>query len=238
MGKRTRSQRKGSSPKFRASSHRFPGKNRIPNVVNEGATVVDLVHSPVHTAPLAQLKLSDGTKFYVVATEGMAIGDIISIGEKVETRPGNITTISAIPEGTLIHNVETRPGDGGRIARSAGVAAVVETRMSNGVRIRMPSGRTRMISAKCRAAIGVIAGHGRGDKPLLKAGTAHKKAKARGKAYPRVSGVAMNPVDHPHGGGNHQAVHGPTSKPRSAPPGSKVGHIAPKRTGVGRSRTK
>ena len=76
------------------------------------------------------------------------------------------------------------------------------------------------------------------EKPLMKAGAAHYRAKARGKLYPTVSGVAMNPVDHPHGGGNHQAVHGPNSVSRNAPPGKKVGNIAPRRTGRGRVRAK
>ena len=92
------------------------------------------------------------------------------------------------------------------------------------------------LPAKSRATIGVLAGHGRTDKPLMRAGAAHHRARARGKQYPTVSGVAMNPVDHPHGGGNHQAVHGPNSVSRNAPPGQKVGNIAPKRTGRGRKR--
>jgi len=182
--------------------------------------------------------LPAGESFFLVAAEGLSIGQRIAIGEKVATKPGNVTTLAKVPEGTLVHNIEIRPGDGGRIARSAGTAAVVETRIGDQVRIRMPSGSVRDLPQSCRASIGVIAGHGRSDSPLLKAGAAHYKAKARGKRYPRVSGVAMNPVDHPHGGGNHQAVHGPNSVARSAPPGSKVGHIAPRRTGVGRNRAK
>ena len=92
------------------------------------------------------------------------------------------------------------------------------------------------MSGKCRATIGVLAGHGRGEMPLRTAGAAHYKAKARGKLYPHVSGVAMNPVDHPHGGGNHQAVHGPNSVARGTSPGAKVGNIAPSRTGRGRGK--
>ncbi|MEC7065348.1 MAG: 50S ribosomal protein L2, partial [Candidatus Thermoplasmatota archaeon] len=101
---------------------------------------------------------------------------------------------------------------------------------------RMPSGATKEISANCRATIGVLAGHGRDEMPMRTAGAAYYKAKARGKLYPHVSGVAMNPVDHPHGGGNHQAVHGPNSVARGTPPGAKVGLIAPRRTGRGRGK--
>jgi len=238
MGKRIRAQRRGSSPKNRVSSHRFPGASRIPRGVEEVATVVELIHSPVHTAPLVRVKFEDGRETHLVATEGIAVGQEIAIGSNVNLKPGNITELGQIPEGTPISNVELRPGDGGKIARSGGNSATLETRMGDKVRIRMPSGNLKDLPAKCRASIGVLAGHGRSEKPLMKAGAAFYKAKARGKAYPTVSGVAMNPVDHPHGGGNHQAVHGPNSVSRNAPPGQKVGHIAPSRTGKMRGKKK
>ena len=170
------------------------------------------------------------------APEGVAVGQTVAFGDKVSLRPGNVTTLDQIPEGTQICNVEARPGDGGKIARSGGNSAMVDTRMGDYVRIQLPSGRSKDLPAKCRATIGVLGGHGRTEKPLMKAGAAHHRAKARGKLYPTVSGVAMNPVDHPHGGGNHQAVHGPSSVSRNAPPGQKVGNIAPRRTGRGRSK--
>ena len=236
MGKRTRTQRKGSSPKNRVSSHRFPAANRIPRVSGEIAEVVDLVHSPAHTAPLAKVKFEDGSVAHLGAPEGVAVGQTVAFGDKVSLRPGNVTTLDQIPEGTQICNVEARPGDGGKIARSGGNSAMVDTRMGDYVRIQLPSGRSKDLPAKCRATIGVLGGHGRTEKPLMKAGAAHHRAMARGKLYPTVSGVAMNPVDHPHGGGNHQAVHGPSSVSRNAPPGQKVGNIAPRRTGRGRSK--
>tara|TARA_B100000579_G_scaffold433077_1_gene451160 strand:- start:1484 stop:2038 length:555 start_codon:yes stop_codon:yes gene_type:complete len=182
--------------------------------------------------------MDSGEDFHIVATEGMGVGQKIAIGDNVSLRPGNITTLGSIPEGTPISNVEARPGDGGKIARSGGNSAVVESNMGDIVRVRLPSGRMKELNANCRASIGILGGHGRTDKPMMKAGSAHYRAKARGKLYPSVSGVAMNPVDHPHGGGNHQAVHGPNSVPRTAPPGQKVGHIAPSRTGRGRSKSK
>ncbi|MBT6971837.1 MAG: 50S ribosomal protein L2 [Euryarchaeota archaeon] len=238
MGKRIRAQRKGSSPKYQVSSHRFPGKNRMPNIEDEVAEVAELIHSPVHTAPLARVK-HGYDEFMVVATEGLAVGQTIAFGDNVSLRPGNVTSLGKIPEGTPINNLELRPGDGGKIARSGGSSCIVESQLDSGrVRVRLPSGKTRDLPQKCRATIGVLAGHGRSEMPLMKAGTAHYKAKARGKSYPTVSGVAMNPVDHPHGGGNHQAVHGPNSVARGTPPGAKVGHIAPSRTGRGRGKKK
>ncbi len=236
MGKRTRSQRRGSSPKNKVSSHRFPAANRIPRVNEEIAEVIDLVHSPAHTAPLAKVKFPDGNIAHLAAPEGLAVGQNLAFGKKVTLKPGNVTTLDQIPEGTQICNVEARPGDGGKIARSGGNSAIIDTRMGEYVRVRLPSGSTKELSSKCRATIGVLGGHGRTEKPLMRAGAAHHRAKARGKLYPTVSGVAMNPVDHPHGGGNHQAVHGPNSVSRNAPPGKKVGNIAPRRTGRGRSK--
>ncbi|HJM18259.1 MAG TPA: 50S ribosomal protein L2 [Candidatus Thalassarchaeaceae archaeon] len=238
MGKRTRSQRRGSSPKNRVSSHRFPAANKLPRISGEVAEIVELVHSPAHTAPLAKVKFEDGATAHLGAPEGLSVGQIIAFGDRVSLRPGNVTTLDQIPEGTQICNVESRPGDGGKIAKSGGNSAMIDTRMGDYVRVRLPSGTVKDLHAKCRATIGVLGGHGRSEKPLLRAGAAHHKAKARGKLYPTVSGVAMNPVDHPHGGGNHQAVHGPNSVSRNAPPGKKVGNIAPRRTGRGRSKSK
>ncbi len=239
MGKRIRAQRKGSSPRYRVNSHRFPGRNRLPNIRDEMVEVTELIHSPVHTAPLARVKRESGEESLIVATEGISVGQNLAFGDNVTLRPGNVTTIGNIPEGTPVNNLELRPGDGGKVARSGGASCVVESRMEGGrIRVRLPSGKTKDLPEKCRATIGVLAGHGRSEKPLMKAGAAHYKAKARGKQYPKVSGVAMNPVDHPHGGGNHQAVHGPNSVARGAPPGSKVGHIAPSRTGRGRGKRK
>jgi large subunit ribosomal protein L2 len=236
MGKRIRAQRKGSSPRYRVASHRFPGMARIPRENDIEVEVLELVHSPIHTAPLARIKLPDGETQLIVATEGLSIGSKIYIGNNVELRPGNVTQLGNIPEGTAINNVELRPGDGGKIARSGGNSCLVESKVGDNVRVRLPSGALKEISVNCRATIGVLAGHGRDEMPMRTAGAAHYKAKAKGKLYPHVSGVAMNPVAHPHGGGNHQAVHGPSSVARGTPPGAKVGNIAPRRTGRGRGK--
>ena len=121
MGKRTRSQRRGSSPKNRVNSHRFPASNKLPRKTDEVATIIDLIHSPAHTAPLAKLKFEDGTIGHFAAPEGTSVGQNIAFGENVTLRPGNVTTLDRIPEGTPVCNVELRPGDGGKFARSGGV---------------------------------------------------------------------------------------------------------------------
>ena len=165
MGKRTRSQRRGSSPKNRVSSHRFPAANRLPRVRGEIAEVIDLVHSPAHTAPLAKVKFEDGVIAHLGAPEGIAVGHKVAFGDRVALRPGNVTTLDQIPEGTQICNVEARPGDGGKIAKSGGNSAIIDTRMGESVIIRMPSGHSKDLPAKCRATIGVLGGLGqRGEK--------------------------------------------------------------------------
>ena len=166
MGKRTRSQRKGSSPRYKVSSHRFPGANRLPSVNDEVVEVADLVHSPIHTAPLAKLRSKDGKETFVAATDGLSVGQQVAVGENITLKPGNITTLKNIPEGTQINNIELRPGDGGKIARSAGNSALVETHLEGKVRIKLPSGKSKDLGANCRATIGVLGGHGRSEMPL------------------------------------------------------------------------
>ena len=191
MGKRIRAQRKGSSPRYRVRSHRFPGSNRMPRENDIVGEVTELIHSPVHSAPLARLKLPDGDTTLVVATEGLSVGSNVAVGNNVSLRPGNITSIGNIPEGTAINNLELRPGDGGKVARSAGNSCYVEAKIGEKVRIRMPSGALKELPANCRATIGVLAGHGRDEMPLRTAGAAYYKAKARGKLYPHVSGCLL-----------------------------------------------
>ena len=146
MGKRTRSQRKGSSPKNKVSSHRFPAANKLPRVSGKIAEVVDLIHSPVHTTPLAKIKFEDGQVGHMAAPEGMSVGQNIAFGDNVSLKPGNVTTLGQIPEGTPVCNVELRPGDGGKLARSGGNSALLETRMGDKVRVRLPSGRLKRIT--------------------------------------------------------------------------------------------
>lgn len=138
-----------------------------------------------------------------------------------------------IPEGTLICNVESKIGDTGNLARASGTCATVIGHSDDGSKtiIKLPSGLRKMIPGSCRAMVGIIAGGGRTDKPILKAGRAFWKTKIRRKVWPRVRGVTMNPVEHPHGGGNHQHIGKPSTKARDTPAGKKVGLIAARRTG-------
>ncbi len=141
--------------------------------------------------------------------------------------------VSAMPEGTIISNVEAKQGDRGSFARASGASAIVIGHSEDGekTRVRLPSGVRKTILGSCRGMVGVIAGGQRTDKPLLKAGAAFWKNKAKRNRWPRVRGVAMNPVDHPHGGGNQQHIGHPSTVSRAAPPGQKAGLVAARRTG-------
>lgn len=145
---------------------------------------------------------------------------------------GNIMPVGNMPEGTIICNIEGKPGDRGKLAKCSGDYATVLSVLENGkTRIRMPSGSRKTVDSKCRATIGVVAGGQRIDKPLLKAGRAFHKYRVKRNCWPRTRGVAMNPVEHPFGGGNHQHIGHASTAARTAVPGQKVGLIAARRTG-------
>lgn len=234
MGKRLIQQRRGrTNSKFNSPSHRFKGKIKYAQIngKNEGI-ITDLIHDPGRTAPLASVILKSNKKILIIAPEGIKIGDRIKFTEnKHEIDVGNVLPIGRIPEGMPIFNIELSPGDGGKLARAGGTNASIVSHDRKKTVIQLPSGRFKTLDSSCKATVGVIAGGGRKDKPFLKAGRKHIAFKKRGKQYPIVRGVAMNPVSHPHGGGGHQHVGKPSTVKRGASPGRKVGSIAAKRTG-------
>jgi len=227
MGKRLRAQRRGTGGmQYRSPSHRHVDDVRLP-AFNEGeGTIKDLIQAPGRTSPLAVIDFN-GVTDYQLAVAGTKVGQNISVGGS-KVSAGNITLLSKIPEGTNIHNVEAKPGDGGKFVKTAGSSATVVSR-GEIVVVQMPSGAMKEFNPNCRAAIGIIAGGGRGDKPLAKAGKNHHTLRSRSTANKWVKGVAMNAVDHPHGGGSHPHVGGPNCQRRTASPGQKAGFIAPKK---------
>jgi len=234
MGKRLIQQRRGrTQSKFNAPSHRFRGEIKYSKDTNKHQGIVeDIVHDPGRTAPLASVKLDDNKKILVLASEGMKVGDEIKFTEdKSDIRSGNTLPVGKIPEGAPLYNIELSPGDGGKLVRAGGSNATIVSHDKKRTVIQLPSGQFKTIDSSCRGTIGVVAGGGRNDKPFLKAGKKHYAYRARGKQYPIVRGVAMNAVSHPHGGGGHQHVGGPSTVKRGTPPGRKVGNIAAKRTG-------
>lgn len=164
----------------------------------------------------------------------MYSGQYIFAGRKATLSVGNVLPLSAVPDGTVVCNVEGKYNDKGQFARSSGTSAVVIGRSEEGdkVRIRLPSGDRKTVSSDCRAMVGIVAGGGRIDKPIMKAGVQWHRFKAKRHTYPRVRAVGMNPVDHRFGGGNHQHLGRPSTISRYDPPGRKVGKIAARRTGL------
>ena len=147
---------------------------------------------------------------------------------------GNVLPINKIPEGTTICNVELYPGDKGQFARTSGTFATIIGHSEDGskTRLKLPSGVKKTVNGDARAMVGIVAGGGRNEKPVLKAGRKFFRQRPKRKMWPIVRGVTMNPVEHPHGGGNHQHIGKSSCVARNTPAGRKVGLIAARRTGL------
>lgn len=235
MGKNLIQQKRGKgSPRYRAPSFRYKGKacfTRYEDGKVLNAKITDIVHSSGHSGPLMELEYSNGELGLLQAPEGIRVGDKIEMGGDLELSVGNILPLKSIPEGTAIYNIESNPGDGGKFVRASGSFARIITKMENGIVVELPSSKRKTFLPECRAAIGIVAGSGRTEKPFLKAGKKFYAMKAKNKLWPIVSGTSMNSVDHPFGGSSSHAKGIPTQSARNDPPGRKVGKIAPKRTG-------
>lgn len=170
---------------------------------NIPATVASIEYDPNRSARIALINYADGEKSYILAPEELKVGDIVESGPNVEVRVGNTTTLKAIPAGTHIHNIELHIGHGGQIARSAGGYAQLMAKEGKYGHVKLPSGEVRMILLACRATIGEIGNLDHENISLGKAGRARWKGRR-----PHVRGVAMNPVDHPMGGGEGKSSGG------------------------------
>ena len=164
------------------------------------AIVTAIEYDPNRSANIALITYKDGEKAYIIAPKGLTVGTVIESGENVDIKVGNALPIMNIPVGTVIHNIELKPGKGASLARSAGASAQILGREEKYVLIRLGSGETRRILGTCRATIGVV---GNEDYSLVKIG---KAGRTRHKGFrPTVRGSVMNPNDHPHGGGEGRA---------------------------------
>ena len=229
MGKRLKTQRRGKgTPRYKAPSHRFRSTGKYREEEMAGL-VTNFTKDQSKHSLLMNIKWEDGTKTTYIAPEGIRVNSEIKQGGK-DLAIGNILKLSDIPEGIPIFNIEKAPGDGGKLVRTTGTSATIVARQKDKIIIKLPSKRMLPLKENCRATIGITAGGGRPDKPLVKAGKNYFKKKAKGQKYPVVRGVAMNPVNHPHGGCQHHTGKASTVK-RNTPPGRKVGHIAARRTG-------
>ncbi|QTA38907.1 50S ribosomal protein L2 [Thermosipho ferrireducens] len=160
------------------------------------ARVVAIEYDPNRTARIALLVYADGEKRYILAPQGLNVGDTIVSGPEAEIKPGNALPLENIPVGTIVHNVEFIPGKGGQIARSAGSSCQLMAKEGGYALLRMPSGELRKVSVRCYATVGVVGNEDHKNEVDGKAGRVRWKGRK-----PHVRGVAMNPVDHPHGGG-------------------------------------
>jgi large subunit ribosomal protein L2 len=170
---------------------------------NDAAEVMTIEYDPNRSARIALIQFKDGEKRYIIAPNGLEVGQKVQSGKGVSPEVGNAMYLSEIPLGTLIHNIELRPGRGGQIARSAGSYAQLNARDGKYAIIKMPSGETRMILITCMATIGSV---GNSEHSLVRGGKAGR-TRWLGRR-PRVRGVAMNPVDHPMGGGEGRSSGG------------------------------
>jgi large subunit ribosomal protein L2 len=172
------------------------------------AKVATIEYDPNRTTYIALLHYADGEKRYILAPQGLAPGSAVESGERADIQPGNALPLRSIPEGTVVHNVEMTPGQGGRLGRAAGSAIQVAAKEGKMVTLRLPSSEMRMVPADCRATVGSLSNAEHQNVKLGKAGRSRHKGRR-----PQTRGVAMNPVDHPHGGG--EAHHTPGGHPQT-----------------------
>ena len=170
------------------------------NKDNMEATVIGIEYDPNRSSNIALIQYEDGEKAYILAPQGTPDGSKVVSGESVDIKPGNCMPISSIPVGTLIHNIELNPGQGGKLVKAAGQSAQLMAKEGKYAHVRLPSGEMRLILAKCRATVGVL---GNSDHENVKLGKAGRKRHMG--IRPTVRGSVMNPVDHPHGGGEGKA---------------------------------
>ena len=238
MGKRILQRRRGKAGiQFRAPIKGKIGPVRYPRIGPDSqgtATITALRDERGRSAPLAQVGYGDHKFTYLPAVSGLSVGKQFSMGAGAALVSGNMMPLSQIPEGTRICNIELRQGDGGKLVRASGTSAILFSKDAGRAIVKLPSGKSMYLSEKCRATIGEIAGGGRREMPFLRAGARHHAMRASGRLYPRMRAIAMAAVYHPFGGGRHQHPGKSTSTSRNAPPGRKVGLIAPRKTGRGR----
>jgi len=244
MGKRITQQARGrGGPAFKVRKSAYRHKISYPPLSYSGSgKIIRLINSAGHSAPLAKVEIvveKKGKKvkkekiyFIVPAAEGVYEGQEIYIGKRPENAKaevGDILNLKDIVQGTKVFNIESVPGKGGKILRSSGSSCIVMTNEKDKVEILIRRKRIKL-NENGRAVVGVVSGDGRKMKPLVKAGKTHYIMKAKGRKWHRTSAIKVNAIDHPFGGGRGKRIKSKIAK-RNSPPGLKVGHIRPKKTG-------
>lgn len=230
MGKRIIVQARGKgSSTYRVKRSAFRYRLWYPRTLIGNGTVVSLLNSPAHSAPLAKIMPKQGKAFYVPACKGMAQGDTIAFHPEKHEQ-GAIMKLTNIPVKTHVYNIEAKPGDGGKLIKGGGNFAIVSRVVGKDIYVTLPSKKERKCNPECRAMIGEAAGSGRLEKPIVKAGKKFYMKKSKSKLWPRTSALKMNAIDHPFGSGRGKNPKSKIAK-RNAPPGAKVGLLRPRRTG-------
>jgi len=229
MGKRIIVQARGKgSFSYRVRRKAFKYRLKYPSELNGEGFVSGLINSTGHTSPIAKIKWAGGV-FFIPAFNKMIEGQKINFDSK-ETKEGNILKLKNIPIKTQIYGIESRPKDGGVFIHAAGSCGTVNRIIGKNIFVLMPSKKEKKFNKNCRAIIGIIAGGGRLEKPILKAGKKHYIKKSRNKLWPRTSAVKMNVVDHPFGSGRGKNPKSKIAK-RNVPAGARIGLLRPRRTG-------
>lgn len=233
MGTVLISQKRGKGgPIYRTPRHRFTSDAKYPSISGEKVRgeVLEFILDPSKDVPLARIMLEDKKIIYLLAAEGMRVGQIIQLGKDAEISIGAVTSLEKIPDSTMVFNVELQPSDGGKFARTSGAfATVVSHDEDTGlVEIKLASKKVMVLDKDCLATLGIASAGGRTEKPLKRAGTAGYKWHSRNKYWPKVRGTAMSAYDHPHGG---KSFGKPSMRKRGTPPGHYVGHRAASRVG-------
>jgi len=234
MGKNIIQQARGhGSLTYRVKRQSFRYRLKYPSQLNGEGIVLKLLNSLGHSAPLAKIKYEKGI-FYIPAFKGMVEGQKINFNKGEQNKYGDVLKLSDIPVKSQIYNIESRPGDGGVFIKTGGSYGTVSKVIGEKIFVMMPSKQEKEFNPNCRAIVGIIAGEGRLDKPIIKAGKQHHIKKSKGgRMWPRTSAVKFNAVDHPFGSGRGKRPKSKIAK-RNAPPGKKVGTLRPRRTGMKR----
>jgi|TARA_Y100000310_G_C20637888_1_gene792217 large subunit ribosomal protein L2 len=229
MGKRIITQARGKgSHTYKVKRSAFKHKLKFPRVIGKELVVLKLLNSAGHSAPLMKMKCEKGI-FYLPAPKEIYEGQKINLDSK-EIGKGQIMKLKDIPVKTKVYCIESRPNDGSVFVKSAGSSATVNRVVGEKVFLVMPSKKEKSFNQDCRAVVGVVAGEGKLEKPVVKAGRKFHMKKAKSKLWPRTSAVKMNAIDHPFGSGRAKNPKSKIAK-RNAPPGRRVGLLRPKRTG-------
>lgn len=234
MGKNLIQQKRGKGgPTWRANGFNSAGDVKLANN-KTSATIVDIITSRFHSAPLIKVLYNDGQEGLLIAAEGLKVGDTVAIGNGADIAIGNSAPLKDMPEGALIFNIEAMPGDGGKFVRGSGTAGRITSKRPDRIMVMLPSKKQREFHPNCRATMGTVSGGGRLEKPFVKAGNMFHQMKSKNRYWPKVTGAAMNALSHPFGGKRTSRKGRPTIAPKNAPPGRMVGMIRPRKTGRAR----